>query len=86
MPRRRQPVYVEDTLTVLIESFGYIVDGISGNGIVLIKEGDHGRHAFPIALPFGTETIPDEVLEHVFSRADFDMPTFWAALDQYLKA
>lgn len=86
MVRRRRAVFVEDALTVLIETFGYIVDNIGANGVVLVKESDGGAHQFPIQLPYGSDTIPDEVLEHVFSRAGFSMDDFRRALNQYLRA
>jgi hypothetical protein len=71
----------EDALNVLIESFGYIIYNIGDAGITLRKD---GSHRIVIQLPYGTPTIPEDVLAHVFQHADFPMDAFWEAFDKYL--
>lgn len=81
MPRRRQFVEAEDALTVLVESFDYIVYNLGESGAALVKEGPPRR---VIHLPYNVDRIPRDIIDYVLVGTDVQPTEFWAKLDEYL--
>ena len=79
MARRRRYVYPEDAVTVLIDAFRYEVFSIGDSGVLLTKE-----QMPPVHIPYGSERIPTDILEHVLKPGDFTIDEFFRALERYL--